>query len=73
MNVEQSKVDAEYLKKIIEQRCGMGEYLSRMHMTKKHFERLIGGAAEFRQNEMLQTAAVLSLDNSEFSRCFFSE
>ncbi len=72
MSKGQSNIDAEYLTRIIKQRCGISEYLARMHMTEKRFNQLISGITEFRQNEMLQTADVLSLSNSEFSRCFFN-
>lgn len=64
--------DMEYLIKLINERCGLDIFLARMHITRKHFERLQSGTAELRQDEMLRAAAVLGLDNSEFTRCFFA-
>ncbi len=65
-------INSDFLKKLIGERCSNGDFLSKMRMSQKRFERLIKHRAEATQGEMLRAASVLYLNEAEFMRCFFS-
>ncbi len=61
----------EELKEIIEQRCGMEEFLRQMKFGQSRLKRLLCGETEFKQSDMLRAAKILNLSSGEFNRCFF--
>ena len=61
----------EGLRVIIEERCGIEEFLRQMKMRECRLNKLLCEEAEFRQSEMLCAAKILNLSSGEFNRCFF--
>lgn len=65
-------LDRHYLREIINARASRKEVLHMLGVSKSRLERLLDGNAEFSLSEMLRCAAILELNECEFSRCFFT-
>ncbi len=73
MNENVKGINSDFLEKLIEERCTDEDFLKKMKMSKKRFERLTKHQAEATQGEMLRAASTLHLSEAEFMRCFFSQ
>lgn len=67
------RFDTSYLCGLIDKSCGRREFAKAMKVSEGRLSRLLDGAAEFTQSEMVSAAELLGLDASGFTRCFFVE
>lgn len=72
MKHEHQGFDSYELMKLIKERCGLERFILGMGISERKAARLMLGADEFTQSEMLLTAKLLHLSNEEFNRCFFA-